>query len=112
MNEHEPKSAWAAESCTLPTEQQPLREAEFDALFATAVRALDRPEPTRLTLTLAGGADVEETVRDLVRRETECCTFFTFDVTRTAADRLRLDIGVPANHREVLDALAERAGRR
>ncbi|MFI6744088.1 hypothetical protein ACIBI9_65455 [Nonomuraea sp. NPDC050451] len=33
-------------ACTLPTAEQPLREAEFDALFAEAVRQIERPERT------------------------------------------------------------------
>jgi len=49
-------------------------------------------------------------VRDLARRETECCSFFT--ITVTEQDRLLLlDVAVPPTHVDVLDAVAERAAR-
>ncbi|MEV4838269.1 hypothetical protein AB0K05_27425 [Nonomuraea sp. NPDC049486] len=38
--------AWVPSACTLPTAEQPLRVAEFDALFADAVRAVARPDRT------------------------------------------------------------------
>jgi hypothetical protein len=43
---------WVPSACTLPTAEQPLRVAEFDALFAEAVQAIARPEPARLRLEL------------------------------------------------------------
>ncbi|MFG1754168.1 hypothetical protein [Streptosporangium sandarakinum] len=43
---------WTPSACTLPTAEQPLRVAEFDALFIDAVRGVARPEPTRLRLEL------------------------------------------------------------
>jgi hypothetical protein len=95
---------WAPAACTLPTPERPLRLAEFDALFAT-VRALDRPEPTRLVLVLDVPGAV---VRDLTARESECCSFFSFDVAERAG-AVRLTIVVPPAHIDVLDALAARA---
>ena len=97
---------WAPNACTLPTAQQPLRVAEFDTLFTTALRAVHRLGPGRVRLVLDGSA--EASARDLARRETECCSFFTFDFTH-GDDRLQLDVVVPDNHVEVLDALADRA---
>lgn len=43
---------WAPQACTLPTAEQPLRIAEFDNLFATGLRGLDRVAPTTLQLHL------------------------------------------------------------
>ena len=97
------------EACTLPTADQPLRRAEFDALFATALRAFDRTEPTRLRLTLGGGPDLEAGVRDLTARESECCSFFGFAVTSRGHDLLDLEVTVPGNQIEVLDAMTARA---
>jgi hypothetical protein len=57
MTVEQARIAWVPQACTLPTADQPLRQAEFDALFATAVRAFDRPDPTRLRLTLGGGPE-------------------------------------------------------
>lgn len=51
-----PALDWVPEACTLPTAQQPLRRAEFDELFASAVDNTERlsPQHLRLTLTRAG----------------------------------------------------------
>jgi hypothetical protein len=97
--------AWVPEACTLLTAEQPLRLAEFDALSATGSGV--RLSPTQLRLDL--GADVDA-IRDLARRESECCSFFTFTITTPQPGRVCLDIEVPAGHVNVLDALAKRAG--
>ncbi|MBT2446066.1 hypothetical protein J7F03_02970 [Streptomyces sp. ISL-43] len=97
--------AWVPRSCTLPTEERPLRVAEWDTLFSERLTSSSRPEPLRLRLGLAGGQDIEERVRDLVERESGCCSFFTFTTT-SAEDLIGLDIAVDPAHEGVLDALA------
>ncbi|MEU5811218.1 hypothetical protein [Streptomyces sp. NPDC047718] len=99
--------AWVPQSCTLPTEERPLRVAEWDALFAERLTSLSRPEALRLRLDLAGGQGVEGQVRDLVEREGGCCSFFSFTVT-PGEDLIGLDIAVDQAHEAVLDALAAR----
>lgn len=99
--------AWVPQSCTLPTEERPLRVAEWDGLFAERLTLLSRPESRRLRLDLAGGPGVEEWVRDLAERESGCCSFFTFTVTG-GEDLIGLDISVDPAHQAVLDALAAR----
>ncbi|MGA4729943.1 hypothetical protein ACWEOS_08115 [Micromonospora taraxaci] len=101
--------AWVPEACTLPTAERPLRLAEFDQFFADAVRGLDRLSAQHLRFQLDSGTQVEEAARDLTARESSCCSFFTFDLSRPDADSLSLDVRVPAAHIDVLDALAERA---
>jgi hypothetical protein len=96
-----------ADACTLPTAERPLRVAEFDALFATALRAVERPAPDRLRLELDAAAAAS--ARQLVARESRCCSFFDFRFT-PADDRLLLDVRVPASRIDVLDGLARRAG--
>ena len=110
---------WApVDACTLPTADQPLRVAEFDDLFATALRAIERPDAAgRARLVLAGGDDLAERVQRLADAETACCSFFTFTLTPLAmgkvdaADRtvLALDIEVPVARADVLAALIQRA---
>jgi hypothetical protein len=100
----------APDACTLPTAQQPRRLAEFDDLFATALRDINRVGETHLRLSLAGPESLRPKVEDLAARETECCSFFAFTVTAPAPGRVQLDIEVPTAHIEVLDALANRAG--
>jgi hypothetical protein len=99
--------SWAPRSCTLPTEQRPVRVAEFDRFFATAVRAVDRSAPTRLKLDLEPSPDVAAGAARLVARETACCSFFTFALIATGG-KLQLDVYVPVDHVDVLDALATR----
>lgn len=93
-------------ACTLPTADVPLRLAEFDALFATALVAQWRLSPTVLRWHLDPAA--EAVARDLTRRENECCAFFAFAYTRTGR-ALQLDIEVPDRHTEILNTLATRA---
>jgi hypothetical protein len=100
---------WTPQSCTLPTAEQPLRNAEFDELFRTAVRDVVREDPARLRLTLTPTEAVAATAAGLVQRETECCSFFTFTLT-ASGDGLALSVTVPPAHVEVLDAIASRAG--
>ncbi len=97
---------WVPEACTLPTAELPLRLAEFDDLFATALRGQQRLSPTRLRWRLDPAA--EPAARDLTGRETECCSFFSFTLVPTAAV-LQIDVDVPTAHVEVLDALAVQA---
>jgi hypothetical protein len=100
--------SWVPHSCTLPTVEQPLRVAEFDELFATAVLAQERPEPTRVRFSLDPTPDVAATAAGLLMRETGCCSFFTFTMTATAGG-LDLDVSVAPPHTDVLAALTDRA---
>ena len=98
--------SWAPEACTLPTVERPVRLAEFDDLFATALLAQHRPSATVLRWDLDPAAEAR--ARELTGRESNCCSFFVF--TFDPGDEvLRLDVRVPAAHVEVLDALAARA---
>ncbi len=101
-------TAWVAvDACTLPTVQQPLRVAEFDSLFATALRGVERPTPNRLRLEI--DALTEPRARELAARESECCGFFTFGFTPAGPGAVWMDISVPDARITVLDGLALRA---
>lgn len=100
------------DACTLPTAEQPLRLAEFDTLFATAVRAVEPDGPTRTRMRLTGRAGLEAAVRDLTARESECCSFFAFTVTPEPVDdgeAVTLQIEVPDTYADVLASLIARA---
>ncbi|MEV4296463.1 hypothetical protein [Microbispora rosea] len=99
---------WAPSACTLPTTEQPLRVAEFDTLFATAVRAVRRPGRERLRLELACSPEHAARAAELTARENGCCSFFAFTLT-VADGGLALEVAVPPEHIEVLDALQARA---
>lgn len=95
-------------SCTLPTEQHPVREAEFEALFAAASRT-ERVTDRHLRVSFPGRAGLAEQVQELTARESQCCSFFDFAVsTPTPLGALVvLDVRVPAGQVAVLDGLAQ-----
>jgi hypothetical protein len=97
---------WIPAACALPTAEQPLRVAEFDDLFATSVRAVDRVGPTVLRLSLDPAS--QEQAGELTARESNCCPFFGFDFT-AGEDTVTLQITVPPIHAGILDAVAARA---
>jgi hypothetical protein len=108
------------DACTLPTAEQPLRVAEFDALFAASLRAVEHPTRagTLARLVLAGDANLPGRVQRLADAETSCCSFLTFTLTPLAADPagdgddttvVALDVEVPTARADVLAALVERA---
>jgi hypothetical protein len=103
------EQAWVPEACILPTVERPLRLAEFDELFATALRGRRRLSPTRLRWDLDPAC--EATARELTARESSCCPFFTFNF-ELGDGALRLDVEVPEAYVEVLDALQQRAAGR
>lgn len=105
---------WTNEACTLPTEELPLRRAEFDALFAETLEGVEQTSDRSVRMLLRGQGGTETRVRDLVAREAECCSFFTFHLTRRTPEEpgcevLDLDVSVPAAQAHVLAALGRRA---
>jgi hypothetical protein len=97
------------DACTLPTVEQPVRVAEFDALFTESSTSVEQAGPARARFVLSGGADLARRVQGLADRETGCCSFFTFTVTPAGAGRVTMDVEVPDGRAEVLAALVQRA---
>jgi hypothetical protein len=96
---------WLPAACTLPTAERPVRLAEFDEFFRTAVRRATRTRTTTLDLVIS--SERAAAARDLAEREASCCAFFRFDFEPTA-DGLVMRIGVPQDHTDVLDAVHAR----
>lgn len=94
-------------ACTLPTAEQPLRVAEFDALFAEAVQQVTRADRTRLQWDLVFAPATAARAAELAARENGCCSFFTFTLT-VADGAMTLQVQVPDQHTAVLDALQRR----
>jgi hypothetical protein len=92
------------DACTLPTAERPLRLAEFETLFADHLTATSWAGD-RLRLALTGGPELRDVVADLTARESACCSFFDFTLSGPA-DAVVLEVGVPPERREILDALA------
>lgn len=97
------------EACTLPTAERPLRVAEFDRLFARAA-AVERLGPHAARITLPSSPETAAEAANLIVRETECCSFFSFSLTATGG-QLHLDVSVPESQISVLDAMVGRVER-
>jgi hypothetical protein len=96
-------------ACTLSPGDYARRIGEFRRLFAASL--LDhRRQPRRLHLVLANDRGREEATRDLLRREQECCPFFTFEVAATE-NTVIVDAAVPAGAESCLDDLERMATR-
>lgn len=80
--------------------------AEFDELFATGVHGVERVANGAVRLVLASSAAGR--AAELMVRETACCSFFAFTLTASGGE-LALEVSVPAEQVDVLDALAVRA---
>ena len=95
------------DACTLPSSERPLRLAEFDQLFVETVRSVTRLDGA-VRLHLIGARGLHARVRDLVDRESQCCSFFTFDLDGTD-DQLDLVVSAPPEQAAILAGLAARA---
>jgi hypothetical protein len=88
-------------ACTLEPSDYAERVREFRQLFASALLEWRR-EPTRLYFSLDLRVVCEADVRDLLRREQECCPFFSFAV-EASPTALRVEAAVPVGADECLD---------
>lgn len=104
-----PSGSWVpVDACTLPTAEQPLRVAEFDTLFTGALLRLERRDPRWLRLVLAPDPHVVASARELIARESTCCSFFDFELTPDA-EGLQIDVRVPDTRVDVLDGITNQA---
>jgi hypothetical protein len=99
---------WVPEACALPTTERPLRRAEFDDLFVSDVLSVVRDSPHRLRLELRADPEVAARAASLAALETDCCSFFSFDLS-IADSAVSLVIEAAPRHVEVMAALGARA---
>jgi len=106
---------WIVEDfCTLPTAALPERATEFGELFQRQIAPPYWIDSQHVEFTLAGVDDLHHQVLDLVARESACCSFFDFLITQEPRQApplppLVLQVGVPANRHDVLEALTNLA---
>ena len=94
-------------ACTLHPNEYAGRLEDFrQGVFAHLV-GMERPEPARLRLLLAGDAD-PEAVRELLVREQGCCAFMSFTITASGG-QLAADLEVPADAAPALDGMVSLA---
>jgi hypothetical protein len=100
---------WVPDACTLPTAERPLRVREFERLFGDALCAVSAlPDGCSLRLVLTDAPSVYETATELAARESECCSFFLFNLSR-GSGVVTMDVRVDAAHRDVLDGVEQLA---
>jgi hypothetical protein len=96
------QTGWVPDACTLHTVEQPLRVREFERLFTGSLTSVSaRPDGRSLRLVLTDGPGVFEAAADLAARESECCSFFLFNVTR-GSGTVTMDVRVDEAHTDVL----------
>jgi hypothetical protein len=88
-------------ACTLGGADLEDRAAWIAALNGRALRARSLAD---LRLELSYGPDALADLREMVRREQECCAFLTFDL-RVEGEVIRLIIEAPEAARGIADAL-------
>ena len=103
MKEPIPLRIEAPVACSLDGPGMADRLAEFRELFADALVGRDRTTEG-IRFRFRASEAIESRVRDLARRENECCPFFTFTIT-VAGGEVLWDASVPADARPVLDDL-------
>ena len=99
---------WVPASCTLPTVDQPLRRREFDELFAEDVVSVRQTSPLEVRFDLRAEPEVAARAAGLAARETNCCSFFRFDLTMTDGQVVMM-VATEPPHEAVLAALTARA---
>jgi hypothetical protein len=90
-------------ACTLPLNEYAGRLEDWRQSVFSRLVGMERPEPTRLRLVLAGDTD-PEAVRDLLVREQGCCAFLSFTLT-LGEGQLLADLQVPAEAAPTVDAM-------
>ena len=94
-------------ACSLDAAGLVERRGEFAGLFGGLLVAQERL-PRELRLTFAVGQDGESAVRELFRREQECCPFFSFQFSWDG-EMLVVTMAVPDGAEGALDGFAEMA---
>ena len=88
-------------ACTLAPADLAARREEIRALLRRALIQRERGKGS-LRLVFRHSEATEAAVRDLVRRESECCAFLSFALT-LEADRIVLDVSGPPGSESVLN---------
>ena len=94
-------------ACTLHPNEYAGRLEDFRQGVFTHLVGMERPEPSRLRLILAGDTD-PEAVQELLIREQGCCAFMSFTITASGG-QLAADLEVPAEAAPALDGMVSLA---
>ena len=91
-------------ACSLDAEGMAARRAEAAGLLRAGSAERSMQEDGSLVLVFRGRPELRTEVRNLVRREKECCPFFEFELTERG-EELTVVARAPEDARELLVAL-------
>ena len=95
------------DECSLGAADREVRGREFQEVAAGALVHRTRDE-LDVRLTYRRSEETEAALRELIRREGECCPFLDFDLS-SGPEGLTLRIAAPPSGAAVLDAIYERS---
>jgi hypothetical protein len=90
-------------ACSLTGREQAERAAEARDLIDEALVSREVTEHG-LRLRFRGASETRAAVRDLVRREKECCPFFDFEIAE-AGSEFTMMVSAPSEARPLLESL-------
>ena len=90
-------------ACSLTGSEQVVRASEARELMQGALIARE-PIEGGVRLRFRGAFETRAAVRDLARREKECCPFFEFELAE-AGEEIVMTVTAPADARPLLDSL-------
>lgn len=93
----------AGASCDLDEQGAARRTIEFADVVRRGLRDRERTQD-RVRLTFEREPGLEEDLRGLIRRESECCAFFSFDID-AAGDVITVEVTAPSEKEAYVDAL-------
>jgi hypothetical protein len=92
-------------ACSLSADERTERGRELRELARRALAGRDREERA-VVLTYRAAPEVEEALRDVIRREAECCPFLDLELV-SGERELSLRVSAPAAGEEMLDLIYE-----
>lgn len=96
----------AGASCSLTEEDAAQRNAESADVVERGLRHRERPSDTTVRLVFENRDGLDDDLRELARRESQCCGFFSFDIDVTDEDVL-LQVNAPREKVAYLHSLYE-----
>ena len=90
-------------ACSLSQDEQAERGRQLRELARRALAARER-EQSAVVLTYRPAPEVEEALRDLIRREAECCPFLDFELVPDERE-LSLRVSAPPGAEGMLDLI-------
>jgi len=94
----------AGASCSLTEEDAAQRNAEFADVVQRGLRHRERPSDTTVRLVFENRDGLDDDLRELARRESQCCGFFSFDID-VRDDDIVLEVAAPEDKINYLDEL-------